>query len=366
MRGIKDNQKGVFMYVPVEKRIPDDHPIRRIKAVADRVLKRLSPVFDEMYSKVGRPSIPPEALLKSQILIALYSVRSERQFCERLRYDMLFSWFLDMKVDDDGFDATTFTKNRERLMEQDVARLFFDEVLEEARKGELLSEEHFTVDGTLIEAWASMKSFKKKEADGKDEDDKGDDDPGNPSVDFHGEKRSNATHRSTTDPEARLARKGPGKEAKLCFDAHVMMENRSGLCMDVIVTEADGYAEREAAIAMLDDGKVRTGKYPKTLGADKGYHTKDFIADLRERCIRPHVAVCENRKTPGLDGRTIRSEGYKASQKIRKRVEEIFGWGKTVGGLKKTRFKGVDLTQQLALFVGSAYNMLRMARLVPV
>ena len=362
MRGNQDDQKGVFMYVPVEKRIPDDHPIRRIKAVADRVLKRLSPVFDEMYSKVGRPSIPPEALLKAQILIALYSVRSERQFCERLRYDMLFSWFLDMKVDNEGFDATTFTKNRERLMEHDVAREFFDEVVKEARTAELLSDEHFTVDGTLIEAWASMKSFKKKDS---EDNDKHDDDPGNPSVDFHGEKRSNATHQSTTDPEALLAKKGKGKEAKLCFNAHVLMENRSGLCVDVMVTQADGYAEREAAIAMLDDHKFSRNRYPKTLGADKGYHTKDFIADLRERCIRPHVARRDGIVTPGLDGRTTQSESYRISQKKRKRVEEIFGWGKTVGGLKKTRFKGVDLTQQMALFVGSAYNLLRMARLVP-
>lgn len=361
MRGESENQNGVFSYVPVEKRIPQGHPIRRIKQVADRVLKRLSPVFDEMYSKVGRPSIPPEALLKSQILIALFTVRSERQFCERLRYDMLFLWFLDMGMDEEGFDATTFTKNRDRLMEHEVARLFFAEVLAEAAQNQLLSDDHFTVDGTLIEAWASMKSFKKKDSDNNSDDD----DPGNPSVNFHGEKRSNSTHQSTTDPEARLAKKGKGKEAKLCFNAHVLMENRNGLCMDVLVTQADGYAERDAAIAMLDDYKFNKHKYPETLGADKGYHTKDFIADLRERLIKPHVAARETIKTSGLDGRTTKSAGYKKSQKKRKRVEEIFGWAKTVGGFRKTRFIGVELTQHLALFVGLTYNLLRMAKLVP-
>jgi len=360
MRGISNDQNGVFSYVPIEKRIPQDHPIRKIKKVADRVLKRLSPVFDEMYSKVGRPGVPPEALLKSQILIALYSVRSERQFCERLQYDMLFLWFLDMKMEDHGFDATTFTKNRDRLMEHDVARLFFHEVLEEARKDALLSEEHFTVDGTLIEAWASMKSFRKKDS---AEDNNNDDDPGNPSVDFHGEKRSNDTHQSTTDPEALLAKKGKGKEAKLCFTGHVMMENRNGLCVDILVTTADGYAEREAAVAMIDDYMSNHPKRPKTLGADKGYHTQDFVDDIRERKVKPHVAVREDRKTPGLDGRTTQSVGYKISQRKRKRVEEIFGWAKTVGGLRKTRFIGVELTHHFALFVGTTYNLLRMAKL---
>jgi transposase len=363
MRGTSDEQKGVFSYVPVEKRIPLDHPIRKIKTVADRVLKRLSPVFDQMYSKVGRPSIPPEVLLKSQILIALYSLRSERQFCERLQYDILFMWFVDMEMDDDGFDATTFTKNRDRLMEHEVSRLFFDEVLEEAGKNKLLSDDHFTVDGTLIEAWASMKSFKKKDSEDNDKHD--DDDPGNPSVDFHGEKRSNATHQSTTDPEALLAKKGKGKEAKLCFMGHALMENRSGLCLDVMVTQADGYAEREAATAMLDDYKHRKERYPKSLGADKGYHTKDFIDDLRERKVKPHVAMVDGRKTPGLDGRTTRTKGYKISQRKRKRVEEIFGWGKTIAGLRKTRFKGVNLTQEFLQLVGATYNLLRMAKLQP-
>jgi len=361
MRGQSEEETGVFSYVPIEKRIPIDHPIRKIKQTADRVLKRLSPVFDEMYSKVGRPSIPPEALLKAQILIALYTIRSERQFCERLRYDMLYLWFLDMKMDDSGFDATTFTRNRERLIEHDVARLFFEEVLAEAARSGLLSEDHFTVDGTLVEAWASMKSFRKKDSDDKFDDD----DPGNPSVDFHGENRSNKTHESTTDPEARLAKKGKGKESKLCFNAHVLMENRNGLCLDFLVTQADGYAERDGAVAMLDDHKFNKGKSPKTLGADKGYHTKDFIADLRERLITPHVAAREKIKTPGMDGRTTNSAAYKISQKKRKRVEEIFGWAKTVGGLRKTRFIGVELTQHFATFVGLTYNLLRMANLAP-
>jgi transposase len=359
MRGHKEDPDGMFVYTTAEKMVPDDHPLREIKRRADAVLKRLSPVFDKMYSDRGKPSIPPERLLKGRLLIALYSVRSERLFCEMLRYNILFKWFLDMAIDDDAFDASSYSKNQERLMRHDVSRRFFDEVVREARSERLLSDEHFTVDGTLIEAWASMKSFKPKDETGEKHDD---DDPGNPSVDFHGEKRKNETHRSTTDPEARLMRKGKGKEAKLSFIGHVLMENRNGLCVDVSVSRADGRAEREEAKRMLSRQAMKRVR-PKTLGADKGYHAGEFVADLRERCISPHIAEVAGRNTPGMDGRTTASPGYRTSQKFRKKVEEIFGWMKTVGGLRKTRYKGTARTKECAYITCAAYNLLRLAKL---
>jgi transposase len=362
MRGRRDEQDGMFVYTTAEKMVPADHPIREIKRRADAVLKRLSPLFDKMYSDIGKPSIPPERLLKGRLLIALYSVRSERLFCEMLRYNMLFKWFLDMEIDEDAFDASTYSKNQERLMSHDVSRRFFDEVVREARHDGLLGDEHFSVDGTLIEAWASMKSFKPKDEPVNSKDD---DDPGNPTVDFHGEKRSNDTHRSTTDPEARLMRKGKGKEAKLCFMGHVLMENRNGLCVDVSVTRADGRAEREEAKRMLSRQAMK-GVRPKTLGADKGYHTKDFVGDIRSRGIAPHIAQVGARDTPGMDGRTTNSIGYNLSRKLRKKVEEIFGWVKTVGGFNKTRYKGVARTQQCACITYAAYNLLRLAKLAPL
>ena len=361
MRGHKEEQGGMFVYTTAEKMVPEDHPIRAIKRRADAVLKRLSPLFDRMYSGMGKPSIPPERLLKGRLLIALYSMRSERLFCEMLRYNILFKWFLDMEIDEDAFDASSFSKNQERLMSHEVARLFFDEVVREARHDGLLGDEHFSVDGTLIEAWASMKSFKPKDETNERHDD---DDPGNTTVDFHGEKRSNATHRSTTDPEARLMRKGKGKEAKLCFMGHVLMANRNGLCVDVSVSRADGRAEREEAKRMLRRQAMKRVR-PKTLGADKGYHAKEFFEDLRARGVAPHIAQVQGRDTPGMDGRTTNSVGYKLSQKLRKKVEEIFGWVKTVGGLGKTRYKGVARTQQCAYITYAAYNLLRLAKLSP-
>lgn len=362
MRGRKEQQSGMFVYTTAEKMVPADHPIREIKRRADAALKRLSPLFDQMYSDVGKPSIPPERLLKGRLLIALYSVRSERLFCEMLQYNMLFKWFLDMELDDEPFDASSYSKNQERLISHDVSRRFFDEVVREARSERLLSDEHFTVDGTLIEAWASMKSFRRKDEPGKSS---GDDDPGNPTVDFHGEKRSNATHRSTTDPEARLMRKGKGKEAKLCFMGHVLMENRHGLCVDVSVSRADGRAEREEAKRMLGRQAVKRVR-PKTLGGDKGYHTKDFVSDLRARGISPHVAEIEGRDTPGMDKRTTNRIGYKLSQKVRKKVEEIFGWVKTAGGFRKTRYKGVARTRECAYITYAAFNLIRLANLSPL
>lgn len=360
MRGELNPQGHIFSYFSPEERVPPDHPLRAIKHYADEALKPLAATFEAMYSDTGRPSIPPERLLKASLLIALYSVRSDRLFCEQLGYNILFRWFLDMSLEEASFDPSTFSKNRERLMAHDVALSFFDAVVKLARAKNLLSDEHFTVDGTLIEAWASMKSFRARDHKKAPPPD----DPGNPGVDFHGEVRSNATHESTTDPEARLAKKGAGKEARLAFSGNALMENRHGLCLDIHIRTADGYAEREAALKMLArQGRKRIK--PKTLGADKGYHTKDFVARLRRRGIVPHIARIGSRKTPGLDARTTRHGGYVLSQKKRKRIEEIFGWMKTVGGLRKTRVRGIERTQLLAHLTGAAYNLLRISRLCP-
>lgn len=345
-----------------ESMVPERHPIRRIKKLADDCLAQLSATFDKMYSATGRPSIPPERLLKASILMALYSVRSERQFCEQLGYNLLFRWFLDMDMVEPTFDATTFTKNRERLLAHDVAGEFFAAVVGQARRARLMSEDHFTVDGTLIEAWASLKSFKKK--DGSGDDQTPPDDPSNPTVNFHGEKRSNETHVSTTDPQSRLARKGRGKEAKLSYSAHALMENRNGLLVDFRVAEANGTAERDVALTMLDENKLRRGSI--TLGADKGYDTREFVDECRALNVVPHVAQqITVQRGSAIDSRTTRHPGYAVSQRIRKRVEEIFGWAKTVGGFRRTRFHGMDRTQLAAYVVGAAYNLLRIARLAP-
>ena len=349
--------------VTPEQRVPRDHPLRRIKAMADKELQRLSPVFNKMYSTTGRPSIPPERILKSMLLIALYSVRSERQFCEQMDYNLLFRWFLDMNMVEDSFDPTVFTKNRERLMDHNVGRIFFDAVVRQARGSGLMSDDHFTVDGTLIDAWASLKSFRPRDEDPTDR--PSDEDPGNPTVDFHGEKRTNKTHRSTTDPESLLMRKGLGKEAKLSYGAHALMENRNGLLVDIKVTTATGTSEREAAEEMLKRQAQKRIK-PKTLGGDKGYDTNGFVSMLRKRKIIPHVAQNTGRKGgSAIDSRTTRHKSYLTSQRIRKRVEEIFGWMKTTGGFRKTRFKGRDRTQLQSWLVGAAYNLLRMAKLMP-
>lgn len=356
MRGEVDPQSSMFHYFSVESRVPADHPLRRIKKLAETALSAISGELDGLYAKTGRPSIPPERLLKAQLLIAFYSVRSDRLFCEQLDYNLLFRWFLDLDLESSGLDQSNFSRLRERLVETDIARRFFDEVVRLARKDKLLSSDHFTVDGTLIEAWASFKSFKRKD----------DDEPPKPGdgtgmVDFKGEKRSNATHQSTTDPEAKLMRKGNGQPAKLSYGGHVLMENRSGLCVDLLITDAT-LAEHQAARQLLTRARRRR-IHPKTLGADKGYHVKDFVKHLREHKIRPHIARIEGRKTPGLDGRTTCTEGYKVSQRKRKRVEEIFGWLKTVGGMRKTRFIGEAKTQIAAYLSAAAYNLLRIAKL---
>ena len=342
-----------------EERVPLEHPLRRIKTLADAALRELSPTFDAMYSANGRPSIPPERLLKSTLLMALYTVRSERMFCEQLEYNLLFRWFLDMDMIEPSFDATSFTHNRQRLLAHDVAGRFFREVVVQARAARLMSADHFTVDGTLIEAWASLKSFKRKD----DDDDAPPDDPGNPTVNFHGEKRSNETHASRTDPDARLARKGRGKEAKLAYSAHALMENRHGLLVDLQLDVADGRAERRNAIEMLDD---LGGSRRVTLAADKGYDTRDFVAQCRERNVTPHVAqTSDTRRASAIDARTTGRAGYAVSQRVRKRVEEIFGWMKTVGGLRKTRYVGLGANQIAGYMIGAAYNLLRIAKLWP-
>jgi len=344
-----------------EQRVPQKHPLRAVKALAEAALSELSPVFDEMYSAVGRPSIPPERLLKASLLMALYTVRSERMFCEQLDYNLLFRWFLDMNMEEASFVPTVFTKNRERLLKHNVASQFFGLIVEQARAAGLMSDEHFTVDGTLIEAWASLKSFRRK--DEKPGDRPPPDDKGNPTVDFHGEKRSNETHESKTDPESRLARKGHGKEAKLAYSQHALMENRNGLLVELQIATATGTAEREAAIAMMDD--YLSGSERITLAGDKGYDTRDFIEKCRERNVTPHVAQnLGPRRRSAIDGRTTRHAGYALSQVFRKRVEEIFGWLKTVANFRKTRFKGLERTQLASYLVGAAYNLMRMAKLL--
>ena len=360
MRGEGRRQRSMLMVIDLEQRVPKEHPLRRIKQLTEAVLEELSAIFDQMYSAVGRPSIPPERLLKASLLMALYTVRSERLFCEQLEYNLLFRWFLDMELDEPSFDHSSFTTNRKRLLEHAVAGEFFRGVVEQARVLKLLSSEHFTVDGTLIEAWASLKSFKRKDQKPGDSPD----DPGNPTVNFHGERRSNQTHQSTTDPEALLARKGKGKEAKLYYSANALAENRNCLLIDFQVEPADGRAERRAAVAMADERLA--GSRRITLGGDKRYDTREFVASCRELKVTPHVA--QNLTRPGgsaLDARTTRHQGYAVSQWIRKRIEESFGWMKTIGGLRKTRYRGCHRVQMHAYFVGAAYNLLRIARLVP-
>ena len=357
MRGHDDRQETFLCAVSLDDRIRADHPIRAIKRIADKELSGLSTVFAGMYSSTGRPSVPPERILKSLLLIALFSIRSERQFCERLNYDLLFRWFLDMNIDEASFSPTVFSKNRDRLLDHNVGRMFFDSVVAYAHNSGLVSEDHFTVDGTLIEAWASLKSFRRKD----DDEDSCSGGGRNADVDFRGERRKNETHASATDPESRLMRKGKGKEAKLCYGAHALMENRHGLLLDISVRSGD-VTEREAAKGLLSR-QFRKGRKPKTLGGDKGYDTGDFVSHLRDCDISPHVAQNNANRRSAIDSRTTRHEGYSKSQRVRKRIEEIFGWFKTIGGFRRTRFKGEARTELAALFVGATYNLLRLAKL---
>ena len=357
MRGEDTQQSRMFSFLSPEERVPASHPLRPIRLLVDRVLVRLHGRFEKMYATTGRPSIAPEKLMRALLLQILYSVRSERMLMEQLAYNLLFRWFVGLNMDEDVWVPTVFSKNRDRLLEGEVAEAFFDEVLAEAHDRDLLSAEHFSVDGTLIEAWASLKSFQRKDGSGPGPSDT---DRGNPSVDFHGETRRNDSHASTTDSEARLARKGDGKESKLCYGGHVLMENRNGLVVNTRVTLATGTSEREASIEMVEeipgDGAV-------TLGGDKNYDTKDHVAQLRERHVTPHVA---QKKHSAIDARTTRHAGYKVSQQKRKRVEEIFGWLKTVGMLRKTRHKGVRRVGWVFTFAAAAYNLVRVRNLASV
>jgi transposase len=356
MRGDEDAQAEVWSYIPLAQRVPADHPLRPMRTMVDAVLVELSSQFNQLYSRVGRPSIPPEHLLRALLLQILYSVRSERLLMEQLDYNLLFRWFVGLKADDRIWDATVFTKNRQRLLDGDIARGFFDRVVAHAREGGLLSDEHFTVDGTLIEAWASLKSFKSKGTPPAPPDD-----PGNPTVNFHGERRSNATHASSTDPEARLFRKGDAHEAKLYYQGHVLMENRHGLAVDGSLTPATGFAEREQALAMAT--QLPAGA---TLGADKSYDTRDFVAGLRGLAVTPHVAQNTTKRSSAIDGRTTRHPGYRVSQRERKRIEEIFGWLKQIGLLRKTRHRGVARVGWMFTFGLAVYNLIRMRNLAAV
>ena len=358
MRGADYDQSSMFSYISAERRVPKDHPLRPIRAMADTALKELDQRFAGMYAVMGRPSIAPERLLRALLLQVLYTVRSERLLMEQLDYNFLFRWFVGLSIDDVVWDVTVFTKNRDRLLKGEIAEAFFGVVLAQARERGLLSDEHFTVDGTLIEAWAGQKSFKRRDSKAADQPPK-DEDPGNPSVDFHGERRRNDTHQSTSDPEARLARKGAGKEAKLSYAGHVLMENRNGLAVNCCVTTASGRAEAEAAVALVEQ---IPGWRRITLGADKGYDSKALVQEVREHRVTPHFA---RKPTSTIDERTTRHPGYALSQRKRKRVEEIFGWIKTVGGLRKTRHRGVDLVDWMFTLALAAYNMVRIRNLTP-
>ena len=357
MRGADEQQEWMFSYISAEKRVPQDHPLRAIRTMVDVILKDLSPRFEGLYAKVGRPSIAPEKLLRALLLQVLYSVRSERLLMEQLDYNLLFRWFVGLSIDDGIWDATVFSKNRDRLLEGDIARAFFERVLIHARERRLLSDEHFTVDGTLIEAWAGQKSFKKRGGGSG----RCSNDPGNPTVDFKGEKRTNETHQSTTDPDARLYKKAKGQESKLCYLGHVMMENRNGLVVNARVTQATGTAEREAAVDMLGEVPARRRI---TVGGDKAYDTKEFVRQIRALAVTPHVAQNAKNRSSAIDSRTTRHAGYPISQRKRKRVEEIFGWIKTVGLLRKTRHRGTARVGWMFTFGVAVYNLVRMRNLM--
>jgi transposase len=357
MRGSPDPQLAMLTTLSTEELIPPDHPIRRIRKVVDTVLADLDVVFDGMYAPGGRASVPPEALLKATVLMALYSIRSERAFCERLNYDLLFKWFLDMRIDQAAFDATTFSKNRKRLLDHDVAEEFFASVVRQAKLRRYTSSEHFSVDGTVLEAWASHKSFKPKDGPPNDDPSAG----RNADSDFHGQKRSNITHASTTDPESRLYRKSLAAPAKLCFMGHTLMEHRNALIVDMELTHADGYAERDAAIDMLD--RLPTSARRRTIAADKAYDTRDFVARTRQRGFTPHVAQNTSNRSSAIDARTTRHWGHAVSQRIRKRIEEPFGWIKTIAGGRKLRYIGRQRNRAWFLLAGAVYNIIRITAL---
>ena len=359
MRGEDERSGALFSYVDLEARVGRDHPLRTIRAIVNEGLAALAGEFSALYPPIGRPSIPPEKLLRAMLLQAFYSIRSERQLMERLEFDLLFRWFVGIGVDDVAWDHSVFSKNRDRLLEGDIAAKFMRAVLEQPRVKRLLSTDHFSVDGTLIEAWASMKSFKPKDGSGEPPAARG---GRNGETDFHGAKRSNDTHASTTDPEARLYRKGQGKEAKLCFLGHVLMENRNGLVVDACLTPADGHAERIAALHMIEPRADRPNAI--TLGADKAYDAEDFVNELRAMNATPHVAQNTSGRRSAIDGRTTRHAGYAVSQCIRKRIEEAFGWIKTIAGQEKTKFRGRERVGWAFAFAAAAYNLMRLPKLM--
>jgi transposase len=352
MRGDDNQQEGIFSYISPEKRVPTGHPLRPIRKLVDEILKEMSPQFAKLYSSVGRPSIAPERLLRSLLLQIFYSVRSERMLIEQLQYNLLFRWFVGMEMDEEVWNHAVFSKNRERLLNEEIAEGFFRRVIERAKP--FMSDEHFTVDGTLIEAWASQKSFRRKDGKGKPPEAGRD-------VDFHGEKRKNETHASTTDPDARLFRKSKGSEAKLSYLGHVMMENRNGLLVQTFLTEANGRAEREAAMLMAE--AIPGGKRV-TLGGDKNYDTQEFVRELRGMNIAAHVAQNDTNRSSAIDQRTARHPSYAVSQRKRKRVEQSFGWMKMVGALKKVKLRGIDKVGWLFTFTGAAYNLCRLRNLM--
>jgi len=352
MRGKRTSQGGFVSLINVEALIAADHPVRTIKRMCDEVLAAMSPHFDEIYARDGAPSVPPETLLKGKVLQALYTVRSDRQLCDRLQTDLMFRWFVDLPLDQEVFDASVYSKNQDRLLKHQVADLFFAEVVELARKHGWVSNDHFSVDGTLIEAWASMKSFRPK-------DDRRGPGSGNAWMDFKGEKRRNDTHESTTDPEAKLLRKGPGKEARLCFAGHATMENRNGLCVLFEVKPAVGAPESQVAVEQMIELQNR-GFRPKSVGADKGYHTKEFVEGAREQGIVPHPARKAGQKTLHV----LLTLAHAISQKLRKRIEEIFGWSKTTGCFRKSRYRGIERTHAQGQYVVAACNLVRMAKLL--
>jgi transposase len=358
MRGEERQQSALFSYISPESRVPASHPLRRIRALMDQALVEMGPQFDALYASGGRPSIPPEQLLRALLLQVLYTVRSERQLMEQLDYNILFRWFVGLGLDEPIWDVTVFTKNRERLLVGEVAQALLTAVLGHAQQARLLSNEHFTVDGTLVQAWAGQKSFQRRTRRGR----RGrDDDPGNPTVDFHGERRSNTTHASTTDPEAQLAKRGPGQEAKLAYHGHVLMDNRYGLAVAACVTAATGTAETTTAVALVHMLAHRHQRI--TVGGDKGYDTRACVAALRAAGVTPHIA--QRSRYSALDDRTARHPGYAVSQRVRKRVEEIFGWLKTIGLQRQTRFRGTTRVNWMFTFATAVYDLVRMQRLLP-
>jgi transposase len=360
MRGDDEKSGSLFSYIDLEARVRSDHPLRAIREIANAALAALSGDFSTLYSGLGRPSIAPEKLLRAMLLQAFYSVRSERQLMERIEFDLLFRWFVGIGIDDPVWDHSSFSKNRDRLLEGEIAAKFLDAVLSQPYVKRLLSSDHFSVDGTLIQAWASMKSFKPKElpSDQNDGPRRG----RNVSADFRGEKRSNETHRSTTDPDARLYRKGPGMEAILCFIGHGLMENRSGLLVDARLTRVSGHAERLAAVDMVQHRADRPRAV--TLGGDRGYDAADFVEELRTLNVRPHVAQNTSGRRSAIDKRTTRHPGYAASQQIRKRIEEAFGWIKSVAGLRQTKLRGLAKVDWAFTFAAAAYDLVRLPKLI--